>query len=181
MTQPSLRTSPNPTRVLLVDDEPEVTEGLARVLMDEPYEFLEAHSGAEALDFLAREPIDIIVSDDQMPGMQGTELLTRVRYAYPNVIRIILTGHASVQSAMKAIHEGWIYQYLHKPCHAADLAAVLYTAMLLRSLAPPPNSPEQCTEVNYQKRLLQSLAHGSARTDDSEPPPSFSVPQWSLE
>lgn len=181
MTQSTHCRSPGPTRVLLVDDEPAITSALARALMDEPYTFFEAHSGTDALELLAREPIDVIVSDDQMPGMQGTELLARVRYAYPQVIRIILTGHASVQSAMKAIHDGWIYQYLHKPCHPADLAAVLYTAMLLRSLGPPPDSPEQCTEVNYKKRLLQSLDHGSRPADDSEPPPSFSIPRWSLE
>jgi CheY-like chemotaxis protein len=169
------------SRVLLVDDEPAVPEGIVRALMDEPYTFFTATSGAEALEILGKETIDIIVSDDQMPGMSGIELLTRVRFEYPQVIRIVLTGQASVRSAMKAIHDGWIYQYLHKPCHPADLAAIFYTAMLLRSLPPPPDGSHQCTEVDYRDRLLRSVTKADVSRLGTSEPPTYSAPPWKLD
>ncbi len=149
-------------RVLLVDDEPELTTGLMRALADEPYEFLSVESGEAALELLARGGIDVVVADDQMPGMRGTELLSRVRMQYPSVIRIILTGNASVSSAMKAIREGWVYQYLHKPCHPADLALVLYTALMMRSLIPP-DAGEFRMPSREEEQLLDDISRARVK------------------
>lgn len=112
-------------KVLLVDDEKSVTAGLKRQLRGEPYQILEAASGAEALAILAQEEVDVVVSDEQMPGMPGSEFLTQVRRAYPDTIRIMLTGHASIESAVQAINEGGIYRYLLKPCSPFEMAATI--------------------------------------------------------
>jgi len=70
-------------KVLFVDDEPHVTDSLKRSLRKEPYEVLSADSASEALKVLAREPVDVVVSDEKMPGMQGSEFLGRVCKLYP--------------------------------------------------------------------------------------------------
>lgn len=116
-------------KVLLVDDERCVTAGLKRQLRGEPYQILEAGSGAEALTILAEEQVDVIISDEQMPGMPGSEFLTQVRRAYPDTIRIILTGHASIESAVQAINEGGIYRYLLKPCSPLEMASTIRQAL----------------------------------------------------
>jgi two-component system probable response regulator PhcQ len=106
-----------PRRVLFVDDEPHVTESLKRALRKEPYEVLSANSADEALEVLARQPVDVVISDEKMPGMQGSEFLAVVCKQYPETIRIIMTGHGSIEAAIRAINEGEIYRFLTKPCN----------------------------------------------------------------
>ena len=77
-------------RVLFVDDEPRVTKALKRTLPKEAYTTLTASSGHEALQILAQEPIDIIVADERMPGICGSELLAQVCRTYPDTVRILL-------------------------------------------------------------------------------------------
>lgn len=144
-------------KVLLVDDEPAVLEGLVHALRREPYELLVATSAAEALEILAAEDVAAVVSDEMMPGMPGTEFLRLVRESHPRTVRIVLTGHASVETAMKAIHEGWVYQFLHKPCKAADLAAALHYGLLIGSLVSEGEDPHVLMPVADQETLLASF------------------------
>ena len=116
-------------RVLFVDDEPHVTDALRRALRKEPYEILTARSADEALHILAQAPVDVIVSDEQMPGMCGSEFLATVRRSYPDTARILLTGHASLEAAVRAINEGEIYRFLTKPCDEGDLTLVIEHAL----------------------------------------------------
>ncbi|MFQ5580789.1 MAG: response regulator, partial [Nitrospiria bacterium] len=78
--------------VLFVDDEPRILEGLKNRLHKEPYTILLATSGEEGLETLENHPVDLVVSDEQMPGMCGSEFLTAVCREYPETIRITLTG-----------------------------------------------------------------------------------------
>lgn len=112
-------------QVLLVDDEPQVTRSLRLGLRNEPYEVATASSGHEALALLAGRPVDVVVSDERMVGMQGSELLARVRQLYPSTVRIILTGQASLAAAVRAINEGEIYRFLQKPCSADELRVTI--------------------------------------------------------
>jgi response regulator RpfG family c-di-GMP phosphodiesterase len=105
----------------LVDDEPLITTTLKRVLRKEPYDICTANSGAEALQILARKPVDVIVSDERMPGMSGSEFLAVARQQYPDTARIILTGQANLEAAIRAINEGAICRFLTKPCKEDDL------------------------------------------------------------
>jgi len=79
--------------VLLVDDEPNVLDGLTRVLRKEPYEILTANSAEEAATLLEDRSVDLIVSDEEMPGLSGTEFLGRAAQQYPDTVRLVLTGH----------------------------------------------------------------------------------------
>ena len=121
-------------KVLFVDDEPLVTESLKRALRREPYEVLSANSAKEALGVLARQPVDVVISDEKMPGMQGSEFLAVVCKQYPETIRIILTGHGSMEAAIRAINEGEIFRFLTKPCNEVDLAVTIRQALQLKEL-----------------------------------------------
>ena len=121
-------------KVLFVDDEPHVTDSLKRALRKEPYEVQSANSAESALKILAREPVDVVISDEKMPGMQGSEFLAVVCKQYPETIRIILTGQGSMEAAIRAINEGEIYRFLTKPCNEVDLAITIRQALELKDL-----------------------------------------------
>ncbi len=123
-----------PHKVLFVDDEPNVTNAFKRALRREPYDILSAGSADQALQILEREPVDVVVSDEMMPGMSGSELLAEVCMKYPDTIRIIVTGHASLDVAIRAINEGRIYGFFTKPCNEVDLAVTIRQALRQKDL-----------------------------------------------
>ena len=139
--------------VLFVDDEPMVTEGLKRALRKEPYRILSARSGKEALAMLELEKVDVIVSDERMEGMSGSELLSIVRKRRPNTIRMILTGHASLDAAIRAINEGEIYRFFTKPCNEIDLAVTIRQALRQNDL------------MTEARRLLDATRNQAAMID----------------
>ncbi len=99
--------------VLLVDDEPMVTQALALFLeLESEYEVVACGSGTEALDRLSDRPVDVVVSDFLMPGMNGLELLAEVARRNPEIPRLMLTGYADKENAIKAINEVGLFQYL---------------------------------------------------------------------
>ncbi len=120
--------------VLFVDDEPLVTEGLKRALHKEPYDIICANSAREALDILERRQVAVVISDEQMPGMGGADLLSTVKLKYPDTIRMMLTGHASLESTIRAINDGGIYRFFTKPCDEADLSVTIRQALQQREL-----------------------------------------------
>src|SRR4030042_375317 len=101
--------------VLLVDDEANVLRSLERTLRNEEYAILTAGSAAEALDILETMPVDLIISDLGMPGMNGFELLKTVKGKYPAVARIILTGQSDTPTVLRAINEGEVFRFFTKP------------------------------------------------------------------
>lgn len=123
-----LATEPTRHQVLIVDDEENVRRALKRSLRKEPYELLFAANAFEALDILELHPIDVVLSDHLMPRMTGLEFLTEVGKCWPEVIRIILTGHADMETAIKAINEGEIYRFLTKPWEDHELKLTLKLA-----------------------------------------------------
>jgi len=119
-------------QVLLVDDEPAVVDGLRVALRREPFATHGATSAAEALALMERVPIDVVLSDEEMPGTAGSELLARVRERHPDTVRVILTGRGSLTAAIRAINEGAIFKYLTKPCSPAEVATTLRAALAER-------------------------------------------------
>ena len=107
--------------LLLVDDEPDVLAALQRALFDEPYEIFTAPDATEALAVLERRPVKVVVSDERMPGMSGADFLATVRERYPQTVRILLTGHASLESTRKAVNAGGIYRFFTKPWDEEEL------------------------------------------------------------
>ena len=107
--------------ILLVDDEPAVLSALKRALVNEPYEIHTANSGVDGLEILKEHKIKIVISDEKMPGMAGSEFLAAIKKIFPETIRIMLTGHANVEAAMKAINRGEIYRFFAKPWDDIEL------------------------------------------------------------
>jgi CheY-like chemotaxis protein len=121
-------TAPKHT-LLLVDDEPEILDGLRRTLRSEGYRLLTTTSPIEALEILAKGGVDLLLSDIDMPDMSGIELVARVRRDHPDVVRLLLTGDASLDSALVAINEGEVHRYLTKPWSKETLTATLRQAL----------------------------------------------------
>lgn len=121
-------------RILFVDDEPSVLQAMERALRDMRNEWTMrfASSGAVALEDLAGNAADVVVSDMQMPGMDGWQLLTEVKRRYPQMVRLILSGHADSTSIMRTV--GIAHQYLAKPCENTALRAALSQTYSLRKL-----------------------------------------------
>jgi PAS domain S-box-containing protein len=111
--------------VLFIDDEQSVLDGLRRALHRAPFQKLFAQSAFQALELVDSTPIDIVVADEQMPGMTGSEFLSIVRTRHPEIIRIILSGHASMERVIEAINAGQIHRFLVKPMDSDLLLEIL--------------------------------------------------------
>lgn len=136
-------------RILLVDDEPNVLKALQRVFRQENYAVLTASGGQEALALLSREPFHLMISDYMMPGMTGAELLRQVKAVKPEIIRIMLTGHADTSAVMGAINEGAVYKFILKPWNDDDLRVTVALAL------------EQYDLIQKNKTLQQDNAQKS--------------------
>jgi diguanylate cyclase (GGDEF)-like protein/PAS domain S-box-containing protein len=101
--------------LLLVDDEPNILAALKRQLRGAGYRILSAPSGAQGLALMAAHEVDVIVSDQRMPGMTGVEFLRMVKTLHPGTVRIVLSGFTELQSVTDAVNEGAIYKFLTKP------------------------------------------------------------------
>lgn len=112
---------PAPPTVMCVDDEPNILAALKRTLRGKGYAVLTAASAAEALETLAHIPVDLLISDMRMPGMDGTQLLEQVHARWPQTVRLLLTGHADMDATIGAINRGQIFRYIHKPWDEHDL------------------------------------------------------------
>lgn len=101
--------------ILLVDDEENITSALTRVLRREGYNILRANSGKEGLALLDQHRVGVIISDQRMPEMTGTEFLSKVRELYPDTVRVVLSGFTELSSVTDAINQGAVYKFLTKP------------------------------------------------------------------
>jgi HD-like signal output (HDOD) protein len=112
-------------RLLFVDDEPMVLQGIQRMLrpMREEWEMDFAEGGERACERVAATEYDVVITDMMMPGMDGADLLAHVKARSPKTVRIVLSGHAEQQLSLKCV--GIAHQYLSKPCDAAALKATL--------------------------------------------------------
>lgn len=115
--------------ILLVDDEAQIISALRRTLMDEDCEIFSAQGGQEALKILADQAIKVIICDERMPGMSGAELLSIVSLRYPTTVRIMLTGYATLESAMKAVNQGEISRFFSKPWNDIELKFAIRSAI----------------------------------------------------
>lgn len=120
--------------VLLVDDEPNVLSGLRRSLrpMRDKLEIVFASGAREALDIMAQMPLDLIVSDMRMPGMDGIQLLGEIRERFPGVVRFALSGDVSRQALLASA--GLVHRYLAKPCDLKELQTAISSVWELSSL-----------------------------------------------
>jgi DNA-binding NtrC family response regulator len=148
--------------ILFVDDEHHVTDALLRVMRLLPFELLSATSAAGALEILKTVHVDVVVSDEQMPGMSGSVFLAQVRRLYPHTIRIILSGQASLEAAVRAINEGEVYRFFLKPCNPTDLTFTIKQALAHKKLER--QSRRLLREFQKQAALIEKARHSSALT-----------------
>lgn len=139
--------------LLFVDDEPKVLQGLQRQLrpMRNEWNMHFIENGTKALEFMAGQPVDVVVSDMMMPGMNGSELLNQVSKRHPNTVRIVLSGHAERESVLQLV--GPAHQYLSKPCNAEELRNAIARAFALRDLL----GNEQLKQLATRVKCLPSL------------------------
>ncbi|BAU12779.1 putative GAF sensor protein [Leptolyngbya sp. NIES-3755] len=119
---------PKKTKMLVVDDEPDNLDLLYRTFRRD-FHVLKAESGVHALQLLAEEgEVAVIISDQRMPEMKGTEFLSRTVPKFPDTMRIILTGFTDVEDLVEAINSGQVYKYITKPWDPNELKAVVQRA-----------------------------------------------------
>jgi diguanylate cyclase (GGDEF)-like protein len=114
--------------LLLVDDEPSVLSALRRLLRREGYRVLTAASGEEALALLAEHEVGVIIADQRMPGMSGTEVLSRARRMHPKAVRMVLSGYTDVDSLTDAVNRSELFRILLKPWDEAELLGAIRQA-----------------------------------------------------
>lgn len=138
-------------KILFVDDEQSVLDGFQRTLHRD-FTIDTALGGELALETLAKKgPYAVIVSDMRMPGMDGVQLLAKVRERSPDTVRMVVTGHADIASAMQAVNEGYLFRFLAKPCDKETLGKALTAALLQYRL------------VTAEKELLENTLMGSIK------------------
>lgn len=139
--------------ILFVDDEPNILDGLRRMLrpLRQEWDMFFANSGKEALNLLAEKPIDVVVSDMKMPGMDGAFLLQEISNRYPQIVRIILSGYSENEMIIKSV--GAAHQYLSKPSDPETLKETVNKACALRNLL----RDEKIRRLVSQMRSVPSL------------------------
>ncbi len=130
---PSAASSPTFT-LLCVDDEANILSSLRRLFRPHGYKVLVAGSGAEGLELLAGEHVDLIISDMRMPGMDGAAFLAEARKRYPQTVRLLLTGYADMESTIAAINSGQIARYIAKPWNDQDVLLTVREALERQAL-----------------------------------------------
>jgi len=138
---PPALAAPNGT-LLLLDDEPNIVSSLTRLLRRDGYRILTASTAEEAFAQLAIHDVQVVISDQRMPAMNGTEFLSRVKKLYPGTVRIILSGYTELDTVLNAINRGEIYRFYTKPWDDQALRENVREAFryhaLIRGAAPEP-------------------------------------------
>ena len=144
-------------KILLVDDHRDMLDALRRAFWKEPYDIETCDRADQALRMIEEHDIDVLVSDIEMPGMTGLELLSRVRQASPRTVRILVTGAGSVANTTAAINDGEVHRLLHKPFNPRELREVVASA--IERLEELGNLSEASANVDRKHLLLEQLEH----------------------
>ncbi|HTE56092.1 MAG TPA: response regulator [Kofleriaceae bacterium] len=143
------------TAILAVDDDPEILTALRRALTPLGIPLILTEDPTEVLAILGEQRIALLISDIDMPQMTGLELMSQVRSAFPDVVRILLTGRTSFDSAMTAINQGEVHRYLNKPFEPAELRKMVQDA-LARS-ADLARDSRAGVHAEHKRHLLEQL------------------------
>ena len=155
-------------RLLFVDDEQRVLNSM-RIMFRRQFELFLASHGAEALDIVRDQNIDVIVADHRMPKMTGVEVLSKVRALSPRTVRILLTGYADLDAVEGSINESEVFRFLTKPCAPQQLRETIELAAKLAREAPTPPPVEETpaaaagdsVEIILQSDTVTELTNGS--------------------
>lgn len=126
--------SPDKPRILFVDDEPAILRSLERVVNKLDAVILTASNGKNALEIIHKHPVDVIISDINMPNMDGSELLEEVAKLAPETVRMVITGHGDMEMIINLINKGHIFGFLHKPWDNFELIVKIKQAIQLQQV-----------------------------------------------
>lgn len=159
--------------ILIVDDEQSILKSMERLLRNEEYETQIASDATRALEILETTPIDIVISDQRMPGMCGTEFLSIVKKQYPQVIRILFSGYLEFESIISAINDAQVSKFITKPWDNHELLKVLDTLILEESTAHMaadllgrflrtlnPNEEVKCSVIRHDEKVELMVEYG---------------------
>jgi DNA-binding NtrC family response regulator len=142
--------------VMIVDDEQMVLTSLATYLeLETEYRVVTFTSGEQALGYLGQQPVDLIISDFLMPGMDGLAFLRRARELVPDVPRIMLTGYADKENAIKAINQVGLFHYIEKPWNNDELLHIIRNGLEKRRLLS--KLAEKIDEITQAQADLKGL------------------------
>lgn len=159
--------------VLFVDDEPKVLRGFRRKLgmLVDDWRVAYAESGQQALDVLRKTPVDVVVADMRMPGMDGIALLAKIADQYPQTMRFILSGYASAADALRAA--SFAHQFLAKPIEAEQIVDVIQSAVALRNRLQSTQLQQVVSQIKtlpsvppLYTKLMQLLQSPNVRPDE---------------
>ena len=158
--------APAKTKVLFVDDDERILNALKALFRDD-YDVATSAGGEAAIEFLKKNPVEVVVSDQRMPGMVGVELLREVRKLAPRTIRILLTGYSDLAAMVGSINEGEVFRFVKKPWDNAEIRETMKEAAdAAAKVAPPPAAKLQTPTVAASLLVIDSdpsLARGLGR------------------
>ncbi len=120
--------------ILIVDDEQVILDVTADALGRSSFNFLFAKSGEEGLTMLQKHDVHLVISDQKMVGMTGVEFLKKAKQMDKDIVTIMLTGYADIETAVKAINDAGVYRFIIKPWNVFDLRATVWKAIESRDL-----------------------------------------------
>ncbi|NJK89578.1 MAG: response regulator [Myxococcales bacterium] len=155
--------SSRPETIVIVDDEDMVLTSLnAYLTLETEYEVKTFNSAEAALAFLRANSVDLVISDYLMPEMDGISFLAKVRDLHPEAPRIILTGYADKENAIKGINEVGLYQYIEKPWDNDELRLVIRNGLEKRQLVAKLR--DKIDEINRAYGELQGIQQEILKT-----------------
>jgi two-component system probable response regulator PhcQ len=150
--------------LLIVDDEPKIYHALRRALHSESgWKTIYANGADEALERLEQGQVEVIIADENMPGMNGSQLLSVVRRRWPDVIRMMLTGDPRIDVVMNAVNNGEIYRFFTKPCNEVELIVSIREALQMQKLKK--GSRQLLETVKRQSAQIKDLAQPESPAD----------------
>ncbi|HAD04334.1 MAG: hypothetical protein A2005_01835 [Desulfuromonadales bacterium GWC2_61_20] len=139
--------------LLLIDDEPHILSAIKRIFAEEDLRIFTASGAKDGLEILAREEISVMVTDNMMPGMSGLEVLHRARLISPDTVRIMLTGHANLDTAVAAINVGEVFRFVLKPWDNEAFAATIHEALQRYSVIKQLRSGDEAVMLSIAQTI----------------------------
>lgn len=140
-------------KVLFVDDERNILSSLERLFMDAPLSVMTATNASDALNILTCNTISVVVSDNLMPEMTGIEFFQRAKHTSPESIRILMTAHADLRSAIDAINKGEVYKFLTKPWDDGELKDIVFEAVRRHKLILSLKRADEATLLSLAQTI----------------------------
>lgn len=156
-----------PATILFVDDDPKILSAVVRALRLEPYEVLTALDASAAFELLARGDVQVVVSDQRMRGVPGTDFLAQVRERYPRVVRIMMTAFPTMGTALASINEAEVFRFLLKPVEPLLLQTALEEALVAFRKGEVEQAG-RCQPHERHRQLLEASYPGISRVDRDE-------------